>query len=453
MAIKQYNACCEVLQAELGLQPDAATQQLAKEIQRGEAKNADSTSEAIPAETPRAATEPPPLPDKPSIAVLPFVNMSGDPEQEYFSDGITEDIITELSRFRDLFVIARHSSFQYKGQSSIVEVIGRELGVKYVVEGSVRKAGNRVRITAQLVEAATGNHLWAERYDRVLEDIFAVQDEVVREIATAVPGQLDAAAFNQIQRRSSHDPTAYECVLRGERLRHHDWGSVKSTALFEQGIEADPQCARAYANLANWHAYSILAHCAPADEARRLTRSFADKALQIEPNDPVNLVLIAEAYCMAGDLEPARRCIDKAITLNPNHHLVMLYAADVLAWLGDVNEALRWRELHLRHDPLSAQAADEGSFEVFYLAERYVDAIESISGWHSLPIHLLAESAAAHAQAGRLEEAAALRKQFESRLSTNYTINDHVSAQLKMCAHQKHRDLWLKGYRKAGFEV
>jgi adenylate cyclase len=150
------------------------------------------------------------LPDKPSIAVLPFDNMSGDPEQEYFSDGITEDIITELARFRSLFVIARNSSFSYKGASPNIQDVGRDLGVQYVVEGSVRKAGNRVRITAQLIEAASGTHVWAERYDRELDDIFAVQDEVVREITTAVPGQLDVEALARVRSRSERDLTAYE---------------------------------------------------------------------------------------------------------------------------------------------------------------------------------------------------------------------------------------------------
>jgi adenylate cyclase len=164
-----------------------------------------------------------PLPDKPSIAVLPFDNMSGDPEQEYFSDGITEDIITELARFHSLFVIARNSSFSYKGQSPKIQDVGRDLGVQYVVEGSVRKAANRVRITAQLIDAATGNHIWAERYDRELEDIFDLQDEVVREIAIAVPGQLDVAAHDQARRRSDHDLTAYEYVLRGAWPNVRTW--------------------------------------------------------------------------------------------------------------------------------------------------------------------------------------------------------------------------------------
>ncbi len=393
------------------------------------------------------------VPDKPSIAVLPFTNMSGDPEQEYFSDGITEDIITELARFNSLFVIARNSSFQYKGRSPKIQDVGRELGVQYVVEGSVRRAGNRVRITAQLIEAATGNHVWAERYDRELKDIFAVQDEVVREIATAVPGQLDAVALDRVQHKSDHDLTAYEFVLRGERMRNQEWGTPDAIPLFEQAIEADPQCARAYAQLANWHAYSVFAHFAASDEARQLTRSLGEKALQIEPSNSIILALLAEAYLMVGDLEFARRCIDKAIKINPNQHYVMLYAADVLAWLGDVDEALQWRGLYARHDPLSAASAAEVDFEVYFLAERYEDAIAAIGGWHDLPFSMYAEVAAAYAQAGRLEEAQALRERFEKGLPPGYTIDDYVTAVLSLCAQQKLRDLLLEGFRKAGFAI
>jgi TolB-like protein len=403
--------------------------------------------------SPAQSVTPLPLPDRPSIAVLPFDNMSGDPEQEYFSDGITEDIITELARFSSLFVIARNSSFHYKGQSPKIQDVGRELGVHYVVEGSVRRASNRVRITAQLIEASTGNHVWAERFDRELKDIFAVQDEVVREIATAVPGQLDAVAFNRVQRPSDRALTAYEFVLRGEYMRNQDWGTPDSIPLFEQAIKADPQCARAYAHLANWHAYSIFAHCAPADEARQLTRNLGEKALQFEPNDPIILSVLAEAYNMAGDLELARRCIDKAIKINPNHYYVMIFAADVLAWMGEVDEALRWRDLYARHDPFSFASVAEADFEVFFLAERFEDAIAAISRWHSLPFHMLAEAAAAYAQAGRLGEAEALRERFESSLPPNYTIDDHITTVLSTCAQQKQRDLWLEGYRKAGFEI
>ena len=399
------------------------------------------------------SSQDPPWHDKPSIAVLPFDNMSGDPEQEYFSDGITEDIITELSRFSSLFVIARNSSFTFKGEAVNVTEIGEKLGVAYVVEGSVRKAGNRVRITAQLVEAATGNHVWAERYDRDLEDIFAVQDEVVREIATAVPGQLDVAALQRVQRRPIENLTAYDLVLRAEHLQYRDWSSREATTLFEKAVELDPQCARAYSHLANAQAYSIFAHFAPADEARRLTRDFAERAIQFDPNDPVILATIAEAYLMVGDLEPARRCMEKAIKLNPNDYVVMLYAAQVLAYTNDVDEGLRWLEKQVRHDPRSIDAARETLLEVNYLARRYDDAIDGMRGWHDPPTHLLIDLATAYAQLGRIDEAQAMRRQVENDLPEGYAFSEFLAATLAMCARQEDRDNWIEGFRKAGFEV
>ena len=393
------------------------------------------------------------LPDKPSIAVLPFTNMSGDPEQEYFSDGITEDIITELARFNSLFVIARNSTFHYKGTSPKVQVVGRELGVEYVVEGSVRKAGSRIRVTAQLVEAATGRHVWAERYDRDLNDIFSVQDELVREIVASIPGQLDAAATKRIRQKPARNLKAYDYLLRGDHMRSQDYASPDAISLFEAAIEEDPNCARAYAQIASWHGYSVSAHCEPMEEARKKTREFAAKALQIEPNDPVTLAFVAEASFMTGDLDLARRCIDKAVKLNPNHYYVMVFAAVVYAYLGDIDKALRWRELYRRHDPVFGPAMAEADFEISYLSGHFEDAIRALAGWQDLPIHLLADSAAAHAQAGRPIEAAALREQFERRRPTEYTIKTQLSNYLKTCALREQRELWLDGYRKAGFDV
>ena len=194
----------------------------------------------------------PAAPEKPSIAVLPFTNMSGDAEQEYFSDGITEDIITELSRFSSLFVIARNSSFTFKGAAVNVTDVGRKLGVGYVVEGSVRKVGNRVRITVQLVEAATGNHIWAERYDRDLEDVFAVQDEVVATIVANLPGRLEDARVAHRRQTPTDSLPAYDCILRGTKhlrnYRRHE--IVDGRAAFERAVELDPKSARARAGLA-----------------------------------------------------------------------------------------------------------------------------------------------------------------------------------------------------------
>ncbi len=319
------------------------------------------------ASAPSALADALPLPDKPSIAVLSFTNMSGDPEQEYFSDGITENIITELSRFRSLFVIARNSSFAYKRHSVHVGKIGQDLGVAYVVEGSVRKTGNRVRITAQLVEASTGNHIWAERYDRDLEDIFAVQDEVASEIVTAVPGYVDIASRVQAAQKPANDLNAYDLVLRAESIWHQDWSSLQVKELLEKALEIEPGYARAHGRLAGFFAYSIFSHHFPAEKARALARSHADKALELDPNDPVIHAATAEAYCMIGDHDAARSHIAKAVALNPNDFNVMV-VGHMVSYLGEHKEGLRWARLAARRDPYLSDAMREGYFDSYYMA-------------------------------------------------------------------------------------
>ncbi|EHK55580.1 adenylate/guanylate cyclase domain-containing protein [Allomesorhizobium alhagi] len=192
------------------------------------------------------------LPDKPSIAVLPFTNMSGDPEQQYFSDGITEDIITELSRSRALFVIARNSSFQYRDKAVDVRRVGRDLGVRYVFEGSVRKMGSRIRITAQLIDAVPGNHLWSERFDRGIEELFDVQDELTQTIVATVAGRLEDAEIRMAANKRTDSLPAYDCLLRGiQRLRGYDPDDNRlARELFEQAVVLDPRYALAHAYLA-----------------------------------------------------------------------------------------------------------------------------------------------------------------------------------------------------------
>jgi TolB-like protein len=395
------------------------------------------------------------LPDKPSIAVLPFTNLSPDPEQEYFSDGITEDIITELTRFPSLFVIARNSSFAYKGQSVNVAKIGQELGVAYIVEGSVRKAGNRVRISAQLVEAESGNHLWAERYDRELEGIFAVQDEVVREVAAAVPGQLDAIAAQRARRRPVENLTAYDYVLRGEWYLNQEYASPAAVPLFEKAIEIDPQCARAYTWLANFHAYRVFKDAASIEEAARMARSLAERALQIDPADPAVQAIAAEAYYMVGELDLARRHIEIAIKLNPNSYVVMQFAGYVLAYLGDHEEGLRWLHRLSRHDPAgsSGDALREGYFDLFYMARRYEDAIEAFRGWRNPQPHMYLELAAAFAQLDRIDDVRTTVAQFEQIRPEGFDPVKVAHSHAKTCARQEDADHWLGGYRKAGLDV
>jgi TolB-like protein/regulator of sirC expression with transglutaminase-like and TPR domain len=453
MALRQYQACREVLAAELEISPEPETEQLAAEIRTAAA----GTDEAVDPEpnlrVPGVEALPPP--DKPSIAVLPFVNVSGDAEQEYFSDGITEDIITELTRFPTLFVIARNSSFTYKGRAMDVRTIGQELGVRYVVEGSVRKAGNRVRITAQLVEAESGNHLWAERYDQELEDIFAVQDEVVHEIAAAVPGRLDAIAAQRARRRPVKNLTAYDYVLRGEWHFGQEYAARDAVPLFEKAIEIDPQCARAYTWLANFHAYSIFRDGAPFDEAAKMARSLAERALQIDPSDPAVQATAAQAYYMAGELDLARRHIERAIKLNPNDYVVMEFAGYVLAYLGDHQEGLSWLHRLSQHDPalFSVNASREGFFDLYYMARRYEDAIEAMRGWRNPPCHMYLELAAAFAQLDRIDDVRTTMAQFERIRPEGYDAVKVAYSQARTCARQEDADHWLEGYRKAGLDV
>jgi TolB-like protein len=402
---------------------------------------------------PYTHTPEPSLPDKPSIAVLPFTNLSADPEQEYFSDGITEDIITELSRFRSLFVIARSSSFRYKGQSPQVQDVGRELGIEFVVEGSVRKAGNRVRVSAQLVEAKSGNHLWAERYDRDLKDILVVQDELVHEIAAAVPGQLDAAAIHRARRQPVENLSAYDYTLRGQWLLNQDYGSREARALFEKAIELDPQCAPAYTRLAAFHAYSVFAHGAPIDEAAEMARSLAERALTIDPTNSRIQARVAEAYHIMGEHELARRHIERAIELNPNDYEALFFAGVVFAYLGDHQEGLRWLHKLARHDPFMGDSDREGYFDLYYMMRRYEDAIAIFRGWHNPPPHLYMQLAATYAQLDLMDESRTAMARLEQIRPKGFNPIQVVRAHVQICARQEDRDHWLEGYRKAGIEV
>ncbi len=296
------------------------------------------------------------LPDKPSVAVLPFTNMSGDPEQEFFSDGISEDIITELSRFRSLFVIARNSSFTFKGQAVDVKEVGTRLGVAYVLEGSVRKAGSRVRITAQLIEAATGNHLWAERYDRDLEDIFAVQDEVVMAIVTALEPQLGSVERQRARRRPAEGMDAWESLQRGFWHLYGSQGQPdeldQAVSFMEQAVQRGPTFAAAHAGLAFTLYYRWLFGVAadPAGDERRAFDA-ARKAVQLDPDDPFGHVALGRVHVMRAEHEAAIADARRAIALNPNYATAYFGLAHALWHAGRAAEALPHYDMMIRLSP------------------------------------------------------------------------------------------------------
>jgi adenylate cyclase len=315
-------------------------------------KAADQPSGSTPTRSPdRPAL---PLPDKLSIAVLPFQNMSGDPEQEYFADGIVEDITTALSRFRQLFVIARNSSFTYKGKAVDVKQVGRELGVRYVLEGSVRKSGSRLRVTAQLIDTTSGNHIWAERYDRTATDLFDVQDAITESITSCIEPHLYVAESARAQRIAPCDLTAWEYVMRA---MPHFWRHTASD--FEQALDLlqrariiDPSYGQAHslwAWLTMWNAAQGWGGTPEA--SRPACLQAAETALALDLNDPWAYFAVGTVYFCSRNSRDARLMFERTLQINPNFALAHSFLGGALAYLGTTDEAIEEIELAMRLSP------------------------------------------------------------------------------------------------------
>ncbi len=314
-------------------------------------------AETAPAASPRA-DKPLALPDKPSIAVLPFDNMSGDPEQEYFSDGLTEDIITGLSRLRWLFVIARNSSFTYKGQAVDIKQVGRELGVRYVLEGSVRKAGGRVRVTAQLVEAESGNHIWAERYDRELADIFDLQDELTEAISSEVNAELGGSERQQAHRKSIPDLDAWELYQRGmwHFFKYNKDDMTEARRLLLLSTERAPEFASPYAALGVFAFYWIMLGFAE-DRTATLEQGIRDseKAIALDERDGYGHHALGRVCTILGDRDRAIPALRKSVDLNPSSIVNVAGLGYGLYWFGQAAEALPLFTRCIRHSPHDPQ--------------------------------------------------------------------------------------------------
>jgi adenylate cyclase len=337
-----------------------------------------------PAAAPGPSTTPQ-LPDKPSIAVLPFVNMSGDHEQEYFADGVAEEIITALSRFRSLFVIARNSSFTYKGKQVDIQQVGRELGVRYVLEGSIRKAANRVRITGQLVETETGDHLWADRFDGALEDVFTLQDIVTEKVVAHLAPSVERAEIERVRRKPAENLGAYDCYLRGlalfQTLSRENFDEV--IGLFRRALELDPEnssaLGRLLACLANRAGWGIFDH---ADSERAEVARLVPRAVLIGRHDAVALGHIgyAIAYVLR-DLPFAHEQVDRALTLNPNLAGAWTYSGWIHLWSGNPATAIEHLSRSIRHDPLGmAGGRRSGLAHAYFFLGRHEEALQWAEG-------------------------------------------------------------------------
>ena len=315
----------------------------------------DAGAKAVASSSPEPATRAqPPFPDRPSIAVLPFQNMSGDPEQEYFADGMVEEIITALSRIRWLFVIARNSSFAYKGQAIDIKQVGRELGVRYVLEGSVRKAGNRVRITAQLIEALDAAHLWADRFDGSLEDIFDLQDKVATSVAGVIEPALQAAETARSANRPTHDLTAYDLYLRAYEIVLSSGKDLpQALHLLDQAIDRDPRYAPALALAAVGHLRLCVDGLSKDPQAdRRRGADLAHRALKVARDDPSTLANASLALAYFGeDIGAMVGLIDHALALNPSYARGW-YVSGILRWFaGEADIAIEHIEASIRLSP------------------------------------------------------------------------------------------------------
>ena len=330
----------------------AASPLRAPPLQAGEGRSARG-GDRVGADAPLA------LPDKPSIAVLPFHNISGDPEQDYFADGMVEEIITALSRIRWLFVIARNSSFTYKGQAIDVKRVGRELGVRYVLEGSIRKAANRVRITAQLIDAETGAHLWAERFDGSLEDVFDLQDRVALSVAGVIEPTLQAAEIRRSASRPTSDLSAYDFYLRALPLiRPHAKDTAEQALdLLGRAIERDPRYGPALAAAAFCRSQLYWFTHDPENE-RRQGVELARRALQAGGDDPNAIVLAVGALANFGeDVDPLMALIDNLLALNPSFAFAWSWSGWLRLFAGDADMAIEHFGTALRLDPRSALRA------------------------------------------------------------------------------------------------
>ncbi|RWO61534.1 adenylate/guanylate cyclase domain-containing protein [Mesorhizobium sp.] len=349
-----------------------------------------------------------PLPDKPSIAVLPFTNMSGDPEQQYFSDGITEDIITELSRSRALFVIARNSSFQYRDKAVDVRRVARDLGVRYIVEGSVRKMGGRIRITAQLIDAVPGNHLWSERFDRSIEDLFKVQDELTHTVVATVVGRLEDAEIRIASNRRTDSLPAYDCLLRGiQQLRGFGMeNNHRARELFEQAVSLDPQYAMAHAYLA----LSLLVennYGAASDAIKQRALEVAMTAVRLEPRESRCHTFLGQIHRFRDEYDLAISHLENGVALNPNDVVGIVHLSAAFGVSGRAEEGIELARRAIRLDPYVKFAWGTLAF-CLYAVRRYEEALAANRKLgHELSPWMMAREAACLAQLGRLDEARA----------------------------------------------
>jgi len=409
-ALKSFKQCQGFLSKELGVDPETATVELHDQIAGNEDTRKQDQLRTPTKPSAKATT----APDN-SIAVLQFENLSGNPEQKYFSSGITEDIITDLSRFRDLLVIARNSTQIYDGKAVNIREIGSELDVRYILEGSVQIAREKVRVNAQLVDAKTDHHVWADRYDRELKDIFAVQDEITETIVSTLVGRLEKATLERARGKTTDNMMAHDYVLRADEDIFHYTKEKTAWArqLYLRAIELDPQYARAYAGMALTYAtdWGFFWGEFPDDDLLQAFE-YAQKAVALDDSNNRSHMVLAIAYLFQKKYTQARYHQEKAIALNPNDADVLAHMGYILPLLGNSEEAVKMVERAVRLNPFYPKWYLTFMGTAYYAAHRYADAISTFEGSKNTYPDDATWLAASYAQLGQIEKAHKVMSEF-----------------------------------------
>ena len=402
LALKQFDICKKLLHDELGVDLAEDTEELKRQIMGGDSR---------PAKAGIDVNEPAQFQDSarlPSIAVLPFTNLGDDPAQGFFSDGVTADIIIELTRWRLLSVRSGAASFRYRGPATDLKQIGRELDVRYIVEGSVRRMGERIRITAQLIDTVTGNHVWAERFDREQAEIFAVQDQVVRTIVSTLVGRVEVAAAERASRKPPASLVAYECVLKGNALPWDDpAGAAEATRLFAKAIEIDPSYGFAHAMLAAMYARIWEDDLSDPDAALQSAYNLAKRAVELDNNDSTCFAILGQIYLLRGSFDLALQYAQRAVEINPNNQWNTADMGFVLIYAGQSEAALDWFKRAKEIDPYFNPPWYWASLgQACMLLHRYDEALAAFEHLPTNGYWVAALMAGCHARLANMERAA-----------------------------------------------
>ena len=437
LALRQYEICQELLKSELGVEPARQTQELKQKIAEKSAvfeASVQSTEsiQSVPKDTMRL-----------SIAVLPFTNLSGDPSQDYFSDGITEDISTELARYHSLSVIARNSSFQFRGPGVDLAAVRRVLGVRYIVDGSIRKSGISVRISARLIDAESGNQLWAERYDRTMEEVFAVQDEVVQTIVSTLESRLAATGAARVRSKPTTSWVAYDYFLQARELSNH-FRIHEADGFLAKAIELDPNYVHAYA----WRASTLVVKYWDdwQPETLQQAAACAEKALSLDDSDAWCHHAMGYVALHANNHSLASSHLERAMRLNPNDVNITTDYANCLTYMGRFEEALLYLDKAMQRNPFPPTWIWEIRGTVLLQSKRYEEAISALQ---NMPIeHYFTHAllAAALAWAGHIENA---RREVALALALKPDLTVSVYG-LYPWMYETHRKHILDGLRMAG---